>query len=144
MSKPNLKSAMKTGLAGGLKAPAPVKRDNPFESTVTSESTVPVGASTQVKSYPAPVAAAKPQDERKPKAQIFTERVTLVISAEQRDMVEELARKIQRNGTKKQERVTANTVMRCLINLLEGFDADLTAISDETELNQAMQDFFKK
>ena len=52
------------------------------------------------------------------KADIFTERVTLQISHEMRDGVEALARELQRRRTKKDERITANTVMRVAINLL--------------------------
>jgi hypothetical protein len=52
------------------------------------------------------------------KADIFTERVTLSVSREMRDEIEALARELQRRRTRKDERITANTVMRVAINLL--------------------------
>ena len=57
------------------------------------------------------------------KADIFTERVTLQMSAEMRDAVDELARQLQRAKTSKNERITANTVIRVAIRLLtENFE----------------------
>ena len=52
------------------------------------------------------------------KADLFTERVTLQISPEMRDDVDSLARNLQRAKTRKDERITANTVMRVAIQLL--------------------------
>lgn len=52
------------------------------------------------------------------KTDICSERVTLQISAEMPDEVDELARQIQRAKTSKDERITANTVMRVAIRLL--------------------------
>ena len=60
--------------------------------------------------------AKAPQSRRK--ADLFTERVTLQMSAEMRDQVDELARQLQRMKTSKEERITANTVMRVAIRLL--------------------------
>lgn len=57
------------------------------------------------------------------KADVYTERVTLQMSAEMRDAVDELARQLQRAKTSKDERITANTVMRVAIRLLtENFE----------------------
>lgn len=52
------------------------------------------------------------------KADVFTERVTLQISPEMRDEVDALARDLQRAKTTKDERITANTVMRVAVQLL--------------------------
>lgn len=52
------------------------------------------------------------------KADIFTERVTLQISPEMRDEVERIARELQRAKTSKDERITANTVMRVAIQVM--------------------------
>ena len=52
------------------------------------------------------------------KADIYTERVTLQISPEMRDEVERIARELQRAKTSKEERITANTVIRVAIQLL--------------------------
>jgi hypothetical protein len=69
------------------------------------------------------------------KADIFTERVTLSVSTDMRDSVETLARELQRRRTRKDERITANTVMRVAINaLLDGFeleDGDVVNTEDE-------------
>jgi hypothetical protein len=70
------------------------------------------------------------------KADIFTERVTLSVSTEMRDAVEALAREIQRRRTRKDERITANTIMRVAINSfldsLELEDGDIA--NSEAEL----------
>lgn len=59
------------------------------------------------------------------KADIYSERVTLQMSPEMRDEVDELARQLQRAKTSKDERITANTVMRVAIQaFLEAFDLD--------------------
>lgn len=69
-----------------------------------------------------PTVAREPSRSRQKapqrKADIYTERVTLQISAEMRDEVDELARQLQRAKTSKDERITANTVMRVAIRLL--------------------------
>jgi hypothetical protein len=52
------------------------------------------------------------------KADIFTERVTLQISPEMRDDIDALARDLQRAKTTREERITANTVMRVALQLL--------------------------
>ena len=51
-------------------------------------------------------------------ADIFTERVTLQISPDMRDEIDALARDLQRARTTKEERITANTVMRVALQLL--------------------------
>lgn len=130
MSKLNLKQNLKAGIGGGLKA-APMQRDNPLISTVENRQ-------SHVVSAPAL------QQDKKTKADIFTERVTLVISTDQRDMIEGLARKIQRNGIKKPERITANTVLRALVNLVETFEGDVSQITDEDDLNRILKDYFVK
>lgn len=57
------------------------------------------------------------------KADLFSERVTLLMSSEMRDRVESLAKELQRRKTTKSERITSNTVMRVAINaFLESFE----------------------
>ena len=69
-------------------------------------------------------AAKKSVTERKAEAQgrrvadVYTERVTLQLSPEMRDRVDGLAKELQRSKTGKEERITANTVMRVAIQLL--------------------------
>jgi len=52
------------------------------------------------------------------KSDIYTEPVTLKISPEMRDSVIALARDLQRAKTTKDERITANTVIRVAVQLL--------------------------
>lgn len=83
--------------------------------------------------YPEPEPLEKAQLR---KADIFTERVTLSMSTEMRDEVEALARELQRRRTRKDERITANTVMRVAIqSLLERLNLeDWEAANNEAEL----------
>ena len=129
MSKLNLKETMRSSLAGGLKPQA--VRDNPLNSTAEAPS-----QSASPPAEPAPASGTK--------SDLFKERVTLVISEEQRTTVEALARKIKNNGMKKPERITANTVIRSLVNLLENFDGDISSVTDEDSLNRLMQRHFRR
>jgi hypothetical protein len=57
------------------------------------------------------------------KADLYSERVTLLMSSEMRDRIEALAKELQRRKTTKSERITSNTVMRVAINaFLETFE----------------------
>lgn len=89
--------------------PSEIKR---VEPTPKAAPVKPVSSPTIHESY-------RPR-QRQPlrKADIYSERVTLQISAEMRDEVDELARQLQRAKTSKDERITANTVMRVAIRLL--------------------------
>lgn len=51
-------------------------------------------------------------------ADIYNERVTLQLSPEMRDEIERIAREIQRSKNSKEERITANSVMRVAIRLV--------------------------
>jgi hypothetical protein len=133
------------GNFGGLST-SRVRRDNPFRDSrkevsqpepakpvpaiepaplrVREAELKPVPAKT-VRTPPAPKPppkAAKQKTLKKEdgarKADIFTVKVTLPISPEMEDEVERLARELQRTKTSKQERITANTVMRVAIRLL--------------------------
>lgn len=77
---------------------------------------------TRTQATPKPVENERGERKREPvsirKLDIFTERVTLQISPEMRDNVERIARDLQRAKTSKEERITANTVMRVAILLL--------------------------
>ena len=68
------------------------------------------------------------------KLDIYTEKVSLKISPEMRDQVEALARGLQRQKTSKDERITANTVMRVAINvLLSKFKLDEDDVTNSEE-----------
>ena len=120
-SKGNLKAAMRQGL-GSFATPT---RDNPLAATTT-----PLHSDA--------VADAKDTQKRKTKAEEL-ERVTLVLSAKQRDRVEALAKEVQRNGVKKTERITANTVLRCLVDTLHLFDLDISRVKSEKGLREVFQ-----
>jgi hypothetical protein len=148
----------------GLSAPR-VRRDNPFrDSRKDVPQLEPTNSVVQVQSSPtrarepelkpvpakgaranspsAKPAAKVPKREEKPgdgglrKADIFKERVTLMISPEMRDDVERIARELQRSKSSKAERITGNTVMRVAIRLLtEKFELKgNTAPNNEEEL----------
>jgi hypothetical protein len=136
------------GNFGGLST-SRVRRDNPFRDSrqeaasppepaksvpaiepaplrVREAELKPVPAKT-VRTTPAPKPTSKAtraevptKDDGARKADIFTERITLQLSPKMRDDVERLARELQRTKTSKQERITANTVMRVAIRLLTG------------------------
>lgn len=89
--------------------PAEIKRAEPSPKTAPAK---PVPSPTVRE----PSRLRQKQPQRK--ADIYSERVTLQISAEMRDEVDELARQLQRAKTSKDERITANTVMRVAIRLL--------------------------
>lgn len=68
------------------------------------------------------------------KADVFTEPVTIRMSPEMRDEVETMARELQRAKTTKDERITANTVMRVGVRLvLEHFRPDSKEIANTEE-----------
>jgi hypothetical protein len=74
---------------------------------------------------PVPKPVERPRVEKKEargaggrKADILTERLTVQISPEMRDEVERIAQELQRAKTSKEERITANTVMRVAIQLI--------------------------
>lgn len=122
-SKGNLKAAMRQGL-GSFSS---TTRDSPFSST--AESLSPPQEVT---------GDTKDKQKSKSKAEDF-ERVTLVLSTKQRDRVEALTREIQRNGVKKSERITANTVLRCLVDTLHLIDLDISRVKNEKGLREVFQ-----
>jgi hypothetical protein len=82
-----------------------------------------------------------PTAKRVEKAEHFTERITLQMTPQMRDKLNDLARALQRSRADKAERVTANTVMRAAIQLaLDSCKAsDLQGISNEEELLTRMK-----
>lgn len=119
------------------------RKDSPFRDSRIEEKTIeipklveaakpePVRVLPDVLEEPAPTPrVAMPGLEPKPrpakkvgavtnrKADIYSERVTVQMSPEMRDGVDELARQLQRGKTSKVERITSNTVMRVAITFL--------------------------
>ena len=130
------------GNFGGLSAK--VQRDNPFRDSSSDKVEQPKTIDVRPPSAPQ-ITKARVPDAAKPgpkplrtlpsapkeraanlrsenglarKADIFTERVTLQISPGMRDEIDALARDLQRARTTKEERITANTVMRVALQLL--------------------------
>lgn len=146
---------------GGLSSLTTVKRDSPFRDSRADAKTVEVplpNQSARTNESPPAVAREKPPsrpaalpaavktnpvekaarvEKRKAsqrKADIYSERVTLQMSPAMRDEVDELARRLQRSKTSKDERITANTVMRTAVRLvLEHFEPDGLEIANTEE-----------
>lgn len=78
-------------------------------------------------------------DQNLTKADQYTERVTMVLSLEQRIKLTEFARKIQSNGSKKPERITVNTVLRCMIDAVMDLKFDISEVSSEKDLLKVMK-----
>ena len=120
-----------------------VRKDSPFRDSRADEKTIeiprrieaqnpePIRALPEVAEPIAPAPRVElPRAEPKPrpakkvvaathrKADIYSERVTVQMSPEMRDGVDELARQLQRGKTSKDERITSNTVMRVAITFM--------------------------
>lgn len=70
------------------------------------------------------------------------ENLSVVLTPSQRDSAEVFARKVQRNGMKKKSRITTNTVIRSLIELLGDFEGDISEVTDEEGLLKSFRDFY--
>src|SRR5262249_42202476 len=69
------------------------------------------------------------------KADIYTERVTIQISPDMRDSIDSMARELQRSKTSKEERITANTVVRVAVQvILEHFEPDKSEIANTEQV----------
>ena len=76
------------------------------------------------------------------KADLFSERITLQLSPKMRDKADSMAKELQRLRTSKDERITANTVMRVAVKLvLERFKPGVgeTVANNEEELFQLVK-----
>lgn len=122
MAKPDMKEKLKAGI-GSIKSPSI------FESTVSVK--------------PKAVEPAQVVPSVAPASEQSFERQTMVITREQYSMLLDFAREVQKNGMKKPERITLNSVVRCLINLLPLFDGDTSKVATEEDLNRLLQEHFK-
>ena len=91
------------------------------------------------KTPPKPV--SDEQAESHAKSDTLTERITLQMSPEMRDAVNDLARQLQRRRKDKGERITANSVMRVAIQqFLDDFELEsVQGVSSEEELFAIVQ-----
>jgi hypothetical protein len=79
------------------------------------------------------------------KRDLFPKRITLPLNREQDDFLDSLAKDFQAKRTNKIEAITANTIIRCLINTL--MDVDFRAgdvANTEQELEQVIKGKFKR
>jgi hypothetical protein len=85
--------------------------------------------------------AAEEKKDPHPKCDTLTERVTLQMSPEMRDAVNDFARHLQRRRKDKGERITANSVMRVAIqHFLDSFELEsVQGASSEEELFARIQ-----
>ena len=134
MKKESMKDQMKKGV-GGFSAKLTPPKDSLFQGASKSSDIIQPAT-------PSYHASERVHQDKFPKADIYNQRVTLVISREQRDNIQKVAQQSQDNGLKKPERVTANTVVRCLINLLESIDIDVSTVKDEDTLNEVFRKHF--
>jgi len=84
----------------------------------------PDKAELQEPEAPQPAATRQAGKKKQPRAQaarkadVFSERITLQLSPKMRDKADALAKDLQRLRTSKEERITANTVMRVAVKLV--------------------------
>lgn len=128
--------------------------------TEVSAGLAPATANISEKTLPANSGGSKVQQSRTPEVKSATkhlpkwktlEKVTVLISAKQKGVIDDLAKLIMRarahddTPTEGRERITANTVLRVLIDLLdEKTPADPEeAINNEDELREWMRRIFR-
>jgi len=140
--KDDLKGAMKARLGGGIAASKPT--DSIFTSTAKSLPQEPVETRIlpETRTLPSKLGVA----EVKKKASVASkdtksevmDKVTLPMPYELRLSLEGLARSINRNNKKKQERITANTIARGFLHLVNVLEIDLSEIDSEKSLKEAI------
>ena len=129
------KDETKKSLFGGLKQQAALE--------------VPKPVTREVKESDSPQVSESRTTEL-PKWKTF-EKITALITAQQRDAIEEFAKKIMRSRTSKKtaankrERITANTVLRALLDIFiyKAHDLKIDTIDNEDELKTLFQQLFR-
>lgn len=73
-------------------------------------------------------------------------KVNVLLDDEQKDLLDSLARQVMRNRSNGSERITANTFLRCLTDLLKSkaTSIDLDDVSDEDDLRKRLSDLLTK
>lgn len=64
--------------------------------------------------------------------------VAVPMTDQEKDAIDMIARKVSRNPLKKPERITANTVVRCLIDMVLDFNGDLNTVQTSDDLYRAL------
>jgi hypothetical protein len=80
----------------------------------------------------------QPAGARQPKYLSFDVKLSILLTDEQLEMVEKVVKDIMKNRNAKKERITKNTVFRCLVDLLAVMPLDTKDIPDEDELRRRM------
>jgi hypothetical protein len=97
--------------------------------------------SSSVASETVTKAVSEEKKESHPKSDTLTERITLQMSPDMRDAVNDFARDLQRRRKDKGERITANSVMRVAIqHFLDNFALEhVQGVNSEEELFARIQ-----
>ena len=104
------------------------------------EATVPQTKKTEIKS-PKNIKSAIVAE---PKYKSYDVKLTVLLTQEQLLFVEKLVKDIMGNRTLKKERITKNTIFRCLLDVLTFLKVDLKNIQDEQELRRRIFDAIKR
>lgn len=89
--------------------------------------------------YPNELVRSRLKTEKKhpdhiPKYQTFEAKLSILLSGEQLKYLEDVVGRIMRNRSDKRERITKNSVLRCLVDFMQTLDVDLENVPDEREL----------
>ncbi len=89
---------------------------------------------------PAPAAPlpAAPPAAHVPKFMTFDAKLSILLSGDQLDYLEKFVKEVLKHRRTKKERITKNTVFRCLVDLLRALPLALTDIPDEDELRRRL------
>jgi len=104
--------------------PRPAIADEPAASAEPNEE-APVAGDVSVGAAP-----------HAPKYTTYDVKLSLLLTDEHLEYLEKVVREIMRNRRVKHERITKNTVMRCLVDLLKALPLDVQEIPDEAELRR--------
>ena len=104
------------------------------KSLFPSQKTTP--AEKPVKAVPASRKTAV--DPVQPKYLSYDVKLSILLTEEQLNRMDKLVKDIMKNRQDKKERITKNTVFRCLVDLLTVMPLDVKNIPDEDELRRRM------
>jgi hypothetical protein len=84
--------------------------------------------------------AARPRGggKEEPKFKQYDVKLSILLTGEQLEHVDRLVKEIMRSRTTKKERITKNSVFRCLVDLLTVLPFNTDEIPDEDELRRRL------
>jgi hypothetical protein len=106
-------------------------RQNLFASTQPGPRAAPPAAT------PAPAPAGHAGDAQ-PKFKQYDVKLSILLTGEQLDLLDKLVKEMMRSRSVKRERLTKNTLLRCLVDLLDVLPFDTQDIPDEDELRRRL------